>query len=176
MASAPRNLTATAGEASVALAWQVPASDGGGSISGYRVYRSTVAGGAGSELGTLGSVQNFTDTTAVPGTTYYYTVTALNSAGEGPRSNEASATPLAPMVEIPGVRGNWVGNYGSDGYALFAWTASSDLVLLPSASLAIEQGARSATGVVMTCVPWRARMSPSGAWAPFTTPTRSGCD
>ena len=44
--------------------------------------------------------------------------------------------------------GQLVGNYGSDGYALFAWTASTDLVLLPSASLAIEQGRAARAGVV----------------------------
>ena len=124
------------------LSWQAPTSDGGASISGYRVYRD------GAELVTLGEVLTHTDTSAVPGTTYAYTVTALNAAGESPPSNEASATPLLPTLEIPGVQGDWVDTYGADGYALFAWTASSDLKLLPPASLAIEQGARSAVGVV----------------------------
>jgi len=36
---------------------------------------------------------SYTDTSVSNGTTYYYKVTALNSAGEGALSSEASATP-----------------------------------------------------------------------------------
>ena len=162
VASAPRNLTATAGEASVALAWQVPTSDGGGSISGYRVYRSTSPAGAGSELATLGSVRT-TPTPRRPRHNLLLHRHRSELRGRRLASNEALATPLAPMVEIPGVRGNWVGNYGSDGYALFAWTASTDLVLVPSAIWPSSRDAQRERRRRATCAPWRARISPSGA-------------
>src|SRR5207249_2757061 len=42
--------------------------------------------------------------------------------------------------------GQWVGSYGHDGYALLAWTSTSDLVLLPQANLTVEQGTRSSLG------------------------------
>jgi hypothetical protein len=44
------------------------------------VYRSTSAGTQGASIGTP-TTPSFTDTTAVPGTTYYYGVTASNSGG-----------------------------------------------------------------------------------------------
>jgi subtilisin family serine protease len=51
--------------------------------------------------------------------------------------------PPQPTVEIPGVQGDWVGAYGSDGYVLAAWNGSSDLVGLPSGmSATIEQAQR----------------------------------
>jgi len=43
---------------------------------------------------------------------------------------------------FPGCPGNWVGNYGSAGYALAAWNGSSDLVDLPIATLTLDQGGR----------------------------------
>ena len=37
---------------------------------------------------------------------------------------------------------DWVGNYGSDGYVLMAWNASSDLSWMPLATAVIDQGSR----------------------------------
>jgi predicted phage tail protein len=88
----PSLTSATAGNGSVVLGWSAPASNGGAVISSYKVYRGTSAGGE-TLLTTLGNVTGWTDGTAVNGTTYYYKVSAVNSAGDGPRSNELSATP-----------------------------------------------------------------------------------
>ena len=42
------------------------------------------------------------------------------------------------------MKGDWVGTYGVDGYALGAWNGpgTSDLAVLPNATLTLEQGAR----------------------------------
>jgi len=40
----------------------------------------------------------YTDTSLVNGQTYYYMVSAVNGVGEGPRSNETSATPASPTT------------------------------------------------------------------------------
>ena len=48
--------------------------------SSYTVYRSTSSGSQGSSVGTT-SLTSFTDNTPVPGTTYFYGVTATGSGG-----------------------------------------------------------------------------------------------
>jgi subtilisin len=48
----------------------------------------------------------------------------------------------APPAWEEGVRGDWVGSYGADGYALLGWNGSSDQVALPQATLALERGTR----------------------------------
>src|SRR5438034_1095934 len=98
--SAPQNLAATGGNAQVTLTWQAPASDGGSPITNYRIYRGTSSNGE-TLLATIGNVLTYTDTSVTNGVTYYYQVSAVNAAGEGPRSNEASATPSPPPPPPP---------------------------------------------------------------------------
>jgi hypothetical protein len=89
--SAPQNLTgAPARGKGVQLSWSAPASNGGSPITGYNIYRSTVPGGE-TLLTSVGNVTSFKDTSTTRGQTYYYIVKAVNAAGEGPASNEASA-------------------------------------------------------------------------------------
>jgi fibronectin type 3 domain-containing protein len=92
---APQGLVATAGDATVTLTWSAPSSNGGSPITNYKVYRGTTSGGE-TLKATIGNVLTYTDTTVTNGVTYYYQVSAVNAAGEGPRSNEASATPSPP--------------------------------------------------------------------------------
>ena len=91
--SAPRNLTAAAGVGKVTLSWLAPSDDGGSNITAYKVYRKT-----GTEnftlLTTLGAnVTSYEDATGAAGTAYTYLVKAVNAAGDGADSNQASATP-----------------------------------------------------------------------------------
>lgn len=89
--SAPVGLAATAGNGSVALTWG--ASSG---ATSYNVYRGAISGGEGStSYATAISGTTYTDTGVTNGTTYYYTVAAVNSAGTSPQSGEVSATPTA---------------------------------------------------------------------------------
>jgi len=90
--SAPRSLTATGGDGTILLSWSAPASSGGSAITNYWVYRGTASGSLSLDA-TLGNVLTYTDTTVTNGVTYYYQMTAVNSIGEGPRSEEVSATP-----------------------------------------------------------------------------------
>lgn len=75
---------------SVVLAW-LPSTS---SVAGYYVYRSQVSGGPYSRVN-LGIVpaDSYTDATVLPGTTYYYVITAVSHAGvESADSAQTSAT------------------------------------------------------------------------------------
>jgi fibronectin type 3 domain-containing protein len=89
--AAPTGLTAAAGNASVKLTWQTAAR-----ATSYKVKRATVSGGPYTVVATGITALTWTNTGLANGTTYYYVVSAVNTAGEGANSVPASATPLAP--------------------------------------------------------------------------------
>jgi hypothetical protein len=97
--SAPLNVVASAGNAQVTVSWSVPASTGGAPVTGYNVYRGTSPGGESpTPVATNVTTTSFADTGLTNGTTYYYKVAAVNSAGVSPQSSEASATPAQPAT------------------------------------------------------------------------------
>jgi fibronectin type 3 domain-containing protein len=105
---APTNLIATPGNNMVGLTW-IAASG----ASGYIVKRSLTSGGPYAMLGSSG-VTGYADTSASNGTTYYYVVSATNSAGEGEDSGEANATPISqPAMTTLTSSPNIAGPYGT---------------------------------------------------------------
>jgi predicted phage tail protein len=136
----PTGLTATPGDSQVTLSWAAPASDGGAPVSGYDVYRGTSPGGeTGAPVG--GSPVSATSTIVTGldnGTTYYFTVAAVNGVGEGPVSAEVSATPAATPgapIRLTATAGNaqvtlsWTapasdGGLPVTGYHLYAGTTA----------------------------------------------------
>ena len=123
--AAPTGLTATGGNAQVALAWNSVSG-----ATGYSLYRGTSAGGeAATPLASGLSSPAYTDTGLSNGTTYYYTVKAVNAAGAGAPSNEASATPAAPSGTPPAGTTTLRINAGGGSYtdaAGNAWQADTD--------------------------------------------------
>jgi hypothetical protein len=91
---APTGLAAIAGSAQVSLTWNVSSG-----ATSYNVQRSTTSGGPYTQIGAP-TATNYTDTGLTNGTTYYYVVSAVNSAGVSANSTEASATPVAPVTQV----------------------------------------------------------------------------
>lgn len=128
--SAPANLVATAGDASVTLDWDDNAE---GDLATYNIYRSTESGVYGAPLDTALATSNYVDSTAANGTTYYYVVTALDSSSnESIVSTEASATPQAPSTLLSVTFGS-----NNDGLGSFtqstpgtevSWSTAADSV------------------------------------------------
>jgi hypothetical protein len=114
-------LSASSGTGVAHLTWTAP-SNGGSPITGYNVYRGTTSGTE-ALLTTVGNVTSFDDTGVSVGTTYYYEVSAVNSVGEGPRSNEASATPT-PAPTVPAAPS--LSTSAGPGVAHLTWTAPSN--------------------------------------------------
>ncbi|MCZ8518541.1 MULTISPECIES: cellulase family glycosylhydrolase [Paenibacillus] len=87
--AAPSGLKAAAGSGQVALSWNAVTG-----ASGYTVKRATVSGGPYSAVGTVTGT-GYIDTGLANAATYYYVVSASNTAGSGPDSAPVSAQPAA---------------------------------------------------------------------------------
>jgi len=87
----------SAATTTVTVTWTAPGDDGGSPVGGYQVFRSTTPGQQGTLLATVtATTYTYTDTTAVPGITYFYAVVTVTAGGFSPPSQEVSATiPLA---------------------------------------------------------------------------------
>jgi hypothetical protein len=95
--AAPGSLTATAGSGKITLSWKTPTSDGGSAITGYNVYDGTKSGQESTKpvnsSPLSASTHSYTKTGLKSGTREYFVVKAVNAAGVGPPSNQASAIP-----------------------------------------------------------------------------------
>ncbi len=117
---APGSLSTTGGSAQVALGWTTSTG-----ATSYTVKRSTTSGGSYSNVATGVTSASYTDTGLANGTTYYYVVSGVNSAGEGANSAQASATtlPSAP-TSLAATGGNtqvalsWTASGGATSYTV----------------------------------------------------------
>jgi hypothetical protein len=72
----------------------------GDPATGFHVQRSVTAGGPYAVVGTVPvTTLTYLDTAVTVGATYYYVVTAYNSAGDSAKSNEVACM---PPFQIPG--------------------------------------------------------------------------
>lgn len=94
--SAPLGLRALGGDASATLQWSPPSQTGGVPVTGYRVWRAVGNETLAQLPGTLAAnASTFRDTGLSNDVLYRYAVTAVNSVGEGAKSEPANATPQA---------------------------------------------------------------------------------
>ncbi len=118
--SAPASLTATAGNGQVQVAWN--AATDNVAVTGYRVYR-------GSTLVASPTGTSWTNTGLTNGTSYSYTVKAIDAAGNlSAASNTATATPVAPAdTTAPSAPASLTATAGN-GQVQVAWNAATDNV------------------------------------------------
>lgn len=116
--AAPIALTATAGNAQISLSWT--ASSG---ATSYNVKRATTSGGPYTTIATNVTGTSYVNTALTNGTTYYYVVSAVNTAGESGNGAQASATPTAG-VSTPAAPANVIATAGNAQVSL-SWTATS---------------------------------------------------
>jgi len=91
--AAPTGVTATGGSAQATVTW--PAVTG---ATSYNIYYATTTGVTKTNGAKIANATSpYTQTGLTAGTTYYFIVTAVNSAGEGAASAQVSATTTAPV-------------------------------------------------------------------------------
>ena len=130
----PTGLAAIAGNASVMLSWN--ASSG---TTSYNIYRGTTSGGEGTTPVGTSTSTSFTDTGLTNGTTYYYKISASNSAGTSAQSSEVSATPTTTSPPPPSSL-----QISAGGPATGTWVADKDFT---GGATAAVTNAISTTGV-----------------------------
>jgi Ca2+-binding RTX toxin-like protein len=120
--SVPQNVVATAtAPEHVALSWTASKDNVG--VTGYRIYRD------GALLATLsGTGTGYTDTPVAPGTSYAYSVAALDAAGHesAPSALARVTTPGPPDVTPPSVPTQLTAKASSNSVVVLAWGASVD--------------------------------------------------
>jgi fibronectin type 3 domain-containing protein len=119
---APNALTAEADIGIIVITWSRPIQDGGSEVTHYVIYRGTSL----DDLEPLNTFRtdelSFEDTEIDAGTTYYYAVAAVTTAGEGPSSLPASARSFGP----PGAPLGLVASASNSEVALFWETPDDD--------------------------------------------------
>ena len=122
--TAPANVTATAGDSSISISWSAVAG-----AEYYAVERTTNGGASWTTIAPNITGTNYTDSTAVAGTSYRYAVTAHKTFGSGVLSSgrgalsEAVSIQQAPVAETPpAAPGNFTAVYNaSDGKVYVSW-------------------------------------------------------
>ena len=126
--SAPAISTATAGDASATVNWAVPSSDGGSPITGYEVQAHDAGTGAavGSPQSAAGAATTSLRVTGLTnGTSYRFSVRAINAIGASPASALSNNVTPAVVVTVPGAPTIGTATAG-DTNAVVRWTAPAN--------------------------------------------------
>ncbi len=125
---APR-VTGTLGNGQVKLQWNTSHT---GIIEGYQVYRGTSADGPFEKItDAVHPKPTYVDSTVTNGRRYFYRVSIVNAAGEGPQSDPVDSMPQQARAEFVGIdaetQGHWKGRYGRDGFYIVGdWTSPNN--------------------------------------------------
>lgn len=137
----PEGLLINSGKSFINITWTAPDSNGSAPITGYTIYRGNASGNE-SFWEAIGNVLYYEDKNVTNGETYYYTVTATNSLGEGSVSEEVFATAGA----LPSEPLN-LGAAAGDSVITLTWSAPSEDGGLPITNYRIYKGTASGSVV-----------------------------
>lgn len=113
--SAPKSVTATAGNAEARVSWR-PAADNGAAITRY------VVEGAGRTVQVGANQRSIQVTGLTNGETYRFTVHAVNAKGAGPKR---TSNPVVPTSEVPDAPESVTAQERPDGTVLVRWPAAN---------------------------------------------------
>lgn len=147
--SAPRNLTATAGDGQASLAWERPWSQGSKGITGYTV--SVSPGGAAHQV--TADAVSYTVTGLTNGTAYTFGIHATNLSGDSGTVSSGSVTPQASSPTVPGA---------PTGVTATAGDASATVSFTPPGG----DGGAAVTGYTATSTP--GGLTATGVSSPLT--------
>jgi|GEM_PF-602849 len=116
---APSSVTATGGANQITISW--PTVSG---VTSYNIYWATASGVTTSGTKITSASNPYVHTGLATATTYYYIVTAVNSAGQSVASTQVSAATNAPVVVIPAAP-TGVSAVGGATQATITWSAVS---------------------------------------------------
>ena len=117
--TAPTGLTFTSSSGNISLQWNTVAG-----ASSHTVKRATAPGGPYTTLLANITETNFSDSSATPGNTWHYTVTASNTSGESINSPELSIPTVIAPADLTARSGNasvalsWSASPGATGYSV----------------------------------------------------------
>ena len=125
---APTNLSATAsGSTTIDLAWNAPTSDGGSSITGYKIEVSSDATSWSDLVANTNSTgRTYSHTGLTAGDTRHYRVSAINSVGTGAASNVDDATTDDAAATVPGAPTSLTATPSGTTRIDLSWTAPTD--------------------------------------------------
>ena len=114
---APTSVEAAVGDASVAVSWSAPSSNGGSAVTGYKV----IASSGGSPITKACATSPCTATGLTNGVAYTFTVKATNARGDSLASVAPAAVTPFGLLEAPTSVGAEVG----DSSVAVSWSAPS---------------------------------------------------
>lgn len=135
-------LFAQPGSGVVHLSWTAPSTDGGSPVTKYRIYRSTTAGSYRTTpyATVLSGSRVYDDTGVANGTTYYYTVAAVNGMGQSLPSAENGATPAADISPTAPTVPVGLTATNPSGYVQLSWNPPTDNGGAPVTAYRIYRG------------------------------------
>lgn len=161
-ASEPLNVNATPGDhpTKAYISWDAPASDGGGSITDYKVTVSTDNGVTGDLTRSTGGAKNYIFTGLTPGVEYSFNIAAVNQMGEGATavSNTITLTALPPSIptnlkidptsNIGEVNVSWTPSNDNGGSAILGYKVEYFKTSTPEAVTTIERTPEESTATL----------------------------